>query len=159
MIHIEKWSPEKPISAIYWDGDKENYYVKRFLLEVSDKEVGFISEHEKSHLEIVLTDWKPIVNISFDKRTNDRVDEEVNIEEFISVKGLKALGNRLTTYKVKSIEALDSIPYEPPVVVPEQPKVEIKEEKTEEPQEKDKPNVDDNPNPAGFEEDGQATLF
>lgn len=154
MIHIEKWNPEKPMSVIYWDGEKENYYVKRFLPELSDKEVTFISEHENSYLEIALTDWKPRVNISFDKRTNDREDEEINLEEFIAVKGLKALGNKLTNYKVKSIEALEPIPYEPPVK--EEVKEEVIEEKEEE---KEEFNPDDNPNPAGFEEDGQGTLF
>jgi topoisomerase-4 subunit A len=171
MIHIEKWNPEKPISVIYWDGEKENYYVKRFLPELSDKEVSFITEHENSHLEIALTDWKPIVNISFDKRTNDRDDEEIILEEFIAVKGLKALGNKLTNYKVKAIEALDPIPYEPPVTeeVKEEKKQEEEseeeiadnkiEEETKENKAEDKSSSDDNPNSAGFKDDGQATLF
>ncbi len=152
MIHIEKWNPEKPLSAIYWDGEKDNYYVKRFIVEPSDKKVSFITEHEKSHLELVLTDWKPVVNISFDKRTNDREDEEVNIEEFIAVKGLKALGNRLTQYKVKQIEPLDPIPYEPVVEEP------TKEEKPKEDEGQDDDN-DDKGGPASVEDDGQATLF
>jgi len=113
MILIEKWNPEKPISAIYWDGEKENYYVKRFLLDDTDKKTLFITDHPKSKLELVLTDWKPVVNIAFDGRANKRDDEEINIEEFISVKGHKSLGNRLTTYKVKEIKALEPIAFEP----------------------------------------------
>ena len=38
----------------------------------------------------------------------------VNLEEFISVKGIKALGNQLTTDKVKTINTLESLPYEEP---------------------------------------------
>lgn len=111
---LEKWNPKRPISAIYWDGEKEQYYVKRFLIEDTDKKTSFITEHEKSYLELALYDWRPIINISFDKRSNDREDEEVNVEEFIAIKGLKALGNRLTTYKVKSVDRLEPLPYEEP---------------------------------------------
>ncbi|MGB1039639.1 MAG: DNA gyrase/topoisomerase IV subunit A [Flavobacteriales bacterium] len=157
MIHIEKWNSEKPMSVIYWDGDKENYYVKRFLLEDSDKPVIFISEHPKSFLEIASTDWKPVVNLQFDGRANKRDDEEVNLEEFIAVKGMKALGNRLTTYKLKSIDVLDPIPYEPE---PEK-KEEVKEEEkpvSKAPKVREE-GVDEAPPPKDIDEDGQASLF
>ncbi len=116
MIVMEKWIPKKPISAIYFDGEKEKYYVKRFLIENENKEESFISDHEKSQLEIVSTDWKPMAEIVFAKiRGKDRKDnEEVNLEEFIAVKGISALGNQLTREKVKQINLLDSIPYEAP---------------------------------------------
>jgi topoisomerase IV subunit A len=154
MIHIEKWCPEKPMSVIYWDGEKENYYVKRFLLEDSSNPTVFISEHPKSYLEIASTDWKPVVNLQFDGRANKREDEEVNLEEFIAVKGMKALGNRLTTFKLKSIDVMDPIPFEP----------EAKEEEEEEILEKEAPKVreegvDEPPPPRGIDEKGQASLF
>lgn len=113
MLTIEKWDPSKPVSAVYWDGEKEQFFIKRFLVEDSEKPVLFISEHENSHLEIHSTHWKPRLNISFDKRSNDREDEEVDVEAFIAVKGLKAQGNRLTKYKVKAIEELGPLPFEP----------------------------------------------
>ena len=47
MIVLEKWNPNKPISAIYYDGEKERYYVKRFLIESENREDLFISEHPK----------------------------------------------------------------------------------------------------------------
>ena len=114
LIVIEKWNPEKPLAAIYFDGEKQQYFVKRFLVESSDKKVLFISEDEDSYLEVISTDWKPRVVLQFDKRSNDREDEEINLEEFISVKGMKAKGNRLTGYKVKNIDVLEPIPYDPP---------------------------------------------
>ncbi len=111
-IILEKWKKDKPISAIYFDGEKDQFTVKRFLVEDSDKKVNFLNEHEKTQLELVSSDWRPKINISFDKRSNDREDEEIVLEEFISVKGLSAKGNRLTQYKVKSIDLLESLPYE-----------------------------------------------
>ncbi|WP_439131816.1 DNA gyrase/topoisomerase IV subunit A [Polaribacter sp.] len=112
MIVLEKWNPNKPISAIYFDGEKAKYYVKRFLIETPEKEEDFISEHPKSRLEIVATDYRPIAEIQFSKRSLE--NETVNFEEFIAVKGIKALGNQLTTEKIKNVNLLESLPYEEP---------------------------------------------
>ena len=120
MIVMEKWIPKKPISAIYYDGDKERYYVKRFLVENENKEEVFISAHASSQLEIVSTDWRPMAEVVFAKeRGKDRREnQEVNLEEFISIKGINALGNQLTRYKVNQINLLDSLPYDPPKEIP-----------------------------------------
>ena len=113
MIVLEKWKPNKPISAIYFDGEKERYYVKRFLIDVTDKEEIFISEHPKSQLEIVATDYRPLAEIQYSKRNIE--NEEINFEEFIAVKGIKAQGNQLTTDKIKQVNLLESLPFEEPV--------------------------------------------
>ncbi|MDY0779694.1 DNA gyrase/topoisomerase IV subunit A [Tenacibaculum sp. IB213877] len=112
MIVLEKWKPNKPISAIYFDGNKERYFVKRFLIEVPEKEEIFISEHEKSQLEVVVTDYRPMVEVVFSKRSLENI--EVNLEEFITIKGIKALGNQLTTDKIKQVNILEALPYEEP---------------------------------------------
>ncbi len=113
MILIEKWNPNKPLSAVYFDGDKKQYYIKRFLVEGSEKKTSFITDHEESILEVVSSDWLPQIQINFSKiKGKEREPEQINISEFITVKGYKALGNRLTTHKVKSIDTLESLPYE-----------------------------------------------
>ena len=110
IIVLEKWKSNKPISAIYFDGEKERYYVKRFLMETTEKEEVFISEHPKSQLEIVATDYRPIAEIQYSKRSLE--NQEVNFEEFIAVKGIKAQGNQLTTEKIKQVSLLESLPFE-----------------------------------------------
>ncbi|UAM99474.1 DNA gyrase/topoisomerase IV subunit A [Polaribacter litorisediminis] len=112
MIVLEKWNPNKPISAIYFDGEKERYYVKRFLIETIEKEEEFISNHPKSQLEIVATDYRPVAEIQFSKRSLE--NEKINFEEFIAVKGIKAQGNQLTTDRIKNVNLLDSLPFEEP---------------------------------------------
>lgn len=119
MIVLEKWLPKKPISAIYYDGEKERYYVKRFLIENENKEEVFISEHPKSQLEIVSTDYRPVAEVIFAK--NKGVQKEnliVNLEEFIAIKGIKAQGNQLTTDKIKQINLLEPLPFEAPEETP-----------------------------------------
>ena len=116
MIVMEKWNPKKPISAIYFDGEKDRYYVKRFLVENENKEEIFISEHEKSQLEIVSTDWKPIAEVIFAKVKGEQKETiQLNVEEFIALKGIKAQGNQLTSDKIKQINLLESLPYEEPI--------------------------------------------
>ncbi|AEW86360.1 DNA gyrase/topoisomerase IV subunit A [Flavobacterium columnare] len=115
MIVLEKWHPQKPISAIYYDGEKERYFIKRFLVEHENKEELFISEHEKSQLEIVSTDWRPMAEVIFAKKGGVQKENLiVNLEEFIAVKGIKALGNQLTADKIKQINMLESLLYEEP---------------------------------------------
>ena len=116
MIVLEKWKPNKPISVIYYEGEKERYYIKRFLIEQPNREELVISEHSKSQLELVSTDWRPVVEIVYSKPRGKEAkpNQEVDIEAFISVKGIKALGNQLTALKVKNVNALEALPYEEP---------------------------------------------
>lgn len=114
MIVLEKWDPMKPISAIYFEGEKERYYVKRFMIDNPDKEERFISEHPKTQLEIVATDYRPNAEIVFSKRSLQ--NSTIDFEQFIAVKGIKAIGNQLATDKIKQVNLLESHPYEPPVL-------------------------------------------
>ncbi len=113
LIHIEKWYPERAISCVYYDGEKELYYVKRFLCEITtDKKVSFISEHEDSEMAVVSTNFKPRIKIIYNKRlkeTKDLPDKEEELSALIDVKGLKAQGNQLTKLKVKEIELLPKV--------------------------------------------------
>lgn len=104
---MERYDPAKVYTIVYFDGDKEQFNVKRFTLEPTEKKQSLITEHEKSHMEFVSAHPEPKCLIEFDKRSNDREDEEIDLVEFISVKGQKAMGNRLTPYKVKNIELIE----------------------------------------------------
>jgi topoisomerase-4 subunit A len=164
MIVMEKWVPKKPISAIYFDGDKERYYVKRFVVENESKEENFISDHPNSQLEIVSTDWRPLAEVEFTKeRGKDRKDNmEVNFEEFIAVKGISALGNQLTKDKINQVSLLDPLPYEAPEETPAED-IEVIDETTvsnEDDSEKNaiKSNNDDKPSKP-LDDKGQTTLF
>ena len=115
MIVLEKWIPKKPISAIYFDGKKEKYFAKRFLAENKNKEEVFISENKGSFLELISTDWKPVFELVFIKLRNkdQRPNQRIVFEEFISVKGIKAQGNQLTPHKIKQVNTLESLEYIP----------------------------------------------
>ena len=156
MIVLEKWNPNKPISVIYFEGEKERYYVKRFMIEHPNKEEVFISDHPKTQLQIVATDFRPVAEVIFSKKSLDNII--VNFEDFISIKGIKSLGNQLTTDKIKDIILLDPLPYEEPElneveVVDE----EILDNRSELKSDEQKP-LDDGSD-LDLEEDGQTKLF
>ncbi|MCR4030257.1 MULTISPECIES: DNA gyrase/topoisomerase IV subunit A [Flavobacterium] len=125
MIVLEKWKPKKPISAIYYDGEKERYFLKRFLVENETKEESFITDHPNSQLEIVSTDYRPVAQLVFAKVKGVQKDDlHIDVEDFIAVKGFKALGNQLTTDKLRQVNLLEPLPYEEPVEeVPERPEI------------------------------------
>ncbi len=120
MIVLEKWIPKKPISVVHFDGKKQRFFVKRFLIENENRHESFITDHKDSFLELISTDWKPVIEVVFNKirNKNQKPNQVVDLEDFISIKGIKAIGNQLTSDKVKQINALDSIPYEPPIETP-----------------------------------------
>jgi topoisomerase IV subunit A len=107
-IFLEKFHPKKPISAVYFDGESKQYFVKRFLIETNttDKEFNFISEGIGSRLEFVTTSDSPEIEIEYLKG-KDKLTEVVNLEDIIDVKGWKALGNRLSQYKVTRVKPVE----------------------------------------------------
>jgi len=145
MIVLEKWNPKKPISALYFDGEKERYFLKRFLVEVENKEESFITDHPNSKLEIVATDYRPVVELIFAKvKGVQKERQEIDVESFIAVKGFKALGNQVTSDKLKQVNLLTPLPYEAP------------EEEQPEETKLDSDPVDDGA--IQLEDDGQVTL-
>ncbi|WBV57840.1 DNA gyrase/topoisomerase IV subunit A [Chryseobacterium daecheongense] len=102
---LEKWRPQQPVTCIYYDGEKEMYFIKRFLLENNTNPQNFMpSEHSKSFIENVIVANGSTAEIIFSKdKGKERDPETINIDDFIMVKGIKAIGNQFTKFKVKSI--------------------------------------------------------
>ena len=120
MIVLEKWMPKKPLSVVYFDGKKQRFFVKRFLVENENKHEKFITEHKDSFLELISTDWRPVIDVVFNKIRNktQKPNQVIELEQFISIKGIKAIGNQLSSEKIKQINTLEAIEYEPPVEMP-----------------------------------------
>ncbi len=114
LIHIEKFKPKKPITAIYYDGEVQRFYIKRFMIEETDKKTLFIDEHPDSYLLTISADWRPVLELEFDKKSNKRdiPDETVDCAEFIGEKSHKAKGKRLSNHIVKAVKWLEPIPYQ-----------------------------------------------
>ena len=116
---LEKWKPEQAVTCIYFDGEKAIYFIKRFLFENTPNVQTFMpSEHPKSFIEFVGTNDGCIAEINFakDKTGKEKEAESINLDEFITVKGIKAMGNQFIKDKVKNINIIIPEPVEDPEV-------------------------------------------
>ena len=102
---LEKWNPDQPITCIYFDGEKQIYFIKRFLLDNNTNVQHFMpSDHPKSFVENIVVANNATAEINFAKvKGIEKETEIINIDEFIAVKGIKAIGNQFIKDKIKSI--------------------------------------------------------
>ena len=111
---LEKWNPDQPITCIYFDGEKQIYFIKRFLLDNNTNVQHFMpSDHPKSFVENIIVSNNTTAEINFAKiKGVEKEQEIINIDEFIAVKGIKAIGNQFIKDKVKSINIIIPEPEE-----------------------------------------------
>ena len=110
VAHLEKYDAEKVWSCVLFDADNQGYpYVKRFLMEASKKKQNYLGENINSQ-QILLTDQVyPRIQITYGGADEFRGKEEIDVEQFIAVKGYKAKGKRLTTNQIESIIELEPL--------------------------------------------------
>jgi topoisomerase IV subunit A len=101
---IEKFNPEKTITAIYLDNEKLQYTVKRFKIETATlrNKFMFIREGEGNRIEAVTSHPEPVVLIKSGRGAQAR-SQKVKIAGFVEVMGWKAIGNKLADF-TKSTE-------------------------------------------------------
>ena len=119
-IHImEKWIPQKPLTAIYFDPEKKCNYIKRFLIENDTK--TDICVREECQLLFITAEGLPTLKVNFVKPQGkaELPPLEVEVDSFIAVKGYKAMGNQLSKNRIKNISITATVPFE----VPAPPKV------------------------------------
>ncbi|HRN16844.1 MAG TPA: DNA gyrase/topoisomerase IV subunit A, partial [Xylanibacter oryzae] len=105
---IEKFDAEKVWSAVLYDADQNKYpYVKRFLMEATSRKQNYIGENPDSNLVLLTGQVYPRILVTFGGVDAFRDPLEIDVEQFISVKGFKAKGKRLTTFAVEKIEELE----------------------------------------------------
>ncbi|MEM6398420.1 MAG: DNA gyrase/topoisomerase IV subunit A [Bacteroidota bacterium] len=113
LWHIGKYKDGQVISAVYWEGDRGTTLAKRFEIETkADGQVfPFISEHKQSKLYFASVHPTPIVDLGYRQDRQKKV-RRIDLVDFIDVKGWKSLGNKVTDYKIISVE--DVSPKEKP---------------------------------------------
>ena len=109
ILVIEKYRPGKVYSVIYWDSEQKYYYLKRFMIEESEKPQCFINENAESKLISITEVEYPRFEIQFGGKHKDRDNEIIEVAEFIGVKSYKAKGKRLTSYMVDNIHEIEPV--------------------------------------------------
>ena len=116
ILRIEKFDPDKVWTAVLFDADNQGYpYLKRFQMEALKRKQNFLGENAASRLVLLTDVVYPLVRVTYGGADEFRGSEDIDAEQFITVKGFKAKGKRLTTCQIGSIEELE------PVRFPEEP--------------------------------------
>ena len=139
MIFIEKFDPEKVITAVYFDGSQNRYYIKRFSIDadaVTDKKYLFIPETKNSRLVLFSLDKKPRLEVELKTKNGLEVVSEIILAaEFIGVKSFRAKGKRISNKEIKKVKWLSPLPDDTP-----QPETENNGQETGETEEKKEKN-------------------
>ena len=155
LLKIEKYDPEKVWTVALVDADQQGYrYIKRFVMEASAKKVGFIGENPESRLLLISDNVYPRFKVVFGGADKSKPAMEIDVEEFIGVKGIKAKGKRISTFEVGEVIELE------PTRWPE-PEAEESEPDEDEPHDgaPDASDGDDNDSDVLDELTGQMKLF
>ena len=155
ILRIEKYEPDKVWSAVLWDADNQGYpYVKRFVMDAVKRKQNFLGENPASKLILLTDQVYPRILVVYGGADEFRGQEEIDIEQFIGVKGFKAKGKRLSTYQTESITELEPVrfpeePEEPETPEeqedPEEPGAPEEQETTEKPEEPETPKEPERP--------------
>jgi len=107
VISVTQLSDEMVVNCIYFEGSKKWTMVKRFQIEtnVTEKTFGFIGEHPKSQLLFASTEENPYLEY-YVKIGKEKELWEIELGEFMDVKGWKAIGNKLADHKVTSLKQI-----------------------------------------------------
>jgi topoisomerase-4 subunit A len=90
--------------------------VKRFKIETQTigRPFFFISESQGSRLLLISADKNPIIEVEYLKgRHKQKCTEQINLAEFIDIKGWKARGNRLSTFTISGVRLIEKTEEEP----------------------------------------------
>jgi topoisomerase-4 subunit A len=104
IIRIEKFNPEKIVTAVYLDKEKLQYNIKRFKIETTTlhNKFLFIKEGDGNELREVTTDAEPILLVQSGRGSQVR-SAKFKVVKMAEVMGWKAVGTKLVDY-TKSIE-------------------------------------------------------
>lgn len=109
---IRKFNPEEVISAVYYDGESEKHYVKRFSIDAdmaTGKRFSILNEHDNTKMIYIMFDEWPRLQLRFKPNKKGKIpeDEVIEVPEFIGVKSYKAKGKRLAGHEIESVQTLE----------------------------------------------------
>ena len=119
LLEIRKYSRQGVVTVIYREGETGSYYIKRFQAEDTDKKLAFLDEGDT--LIDYTMDTFPHLKVLYNENSGKKIlEEEINVADFIAVKGYKAKGKRITTSEVKQFLWLEPDPEPEPQEDPEE---------------------------------------
>ena len=120
MLHLGKLNHDTVVSAVHFDGNKEWTMVKRFKIETNKigERYSYLVDHKKSQLLYASVKANPRLQYTM-KIGSKKMDGEVNLADFIDVKGWRAIGNRLSDQKLTGVKEIEVEEVAPAVPIKE----------------------------------------
>jgi topoisomerase-4 subunit A len=148
LLRIEKYDQGKVWTAVLFDASQKKYlYLKRFNLDPSAKRINILGDEKESRLVLLTDTAYPRLLVTMGGADSFRDAMEIDAEQFVGVKGVKARGRRVTTFNVASVSELE------PLRVPEPlPETDLPDDN----QTEESAHNEDNPENS---DDGQLSLF
>jgi topoisomerase-4 subunit A len=99
ILYIEKFNPDKIVTAVYLDKEKLQFNIKRFKIETTTLKspFSFIKEGTGNYLAAVSTAVEPILVVQSGKGTQIR-KAKFKVSKMVDVMGWKAIGTKLVDF-------------------------------------------------------------
>jgi topoisomerase-4 subunit A len=126
ILRIEKFQPDKIWTAVLFDADNQGFpYLKRFQMEAAKRKQNYLGDNPLSKPVLLSDQVYPLIRVTYGGKDDFRGFEDIDAEQFITVKGFKAKGKRISTWEIESIIELEptrfpEVPEEPEATEPEE---------------------------------------
>lgn len=154
IIRLEKFDHGKVWTAVLFDASQKGYlYLKRFSLDPTSKRLNFLGDNDENRLLLLTDTFYPRILVTLGGDDSFREPIEVDAEQFVGVKSVRARGRRVTTFNVDKVEELE------PLRLPPEKKEEKKSVSVVKLDDDDNDNGFDSDNEKENSDDGQLSLF
>ena len=110
---MEKYHPRRPVSVLYFDREQKKYFLRRSLVEESDKKIELLCGNPKAEMLLCTTQYLPQVEITYtDKQHPEKTTEVFAVAEWVEETKLKSKGKKLAFDKIYRLNELEPLPYE-----------------------------------------------
>jgi topoisomerase-4 subunit A len=164
VLIIEKYDSAKVWTALLFDATQKGYlYLKRFMFDSSNRKCSLLGEGKESRLVCLSEQVYPRFLVTFGEPDAHRAPLEIDGEQFVDVKSVKARGRRVSQFSIASVEELEPLRFPEPeeTEVPEPAEISPTDASSESvtPLSDGSAPSSDEGTEASVSEDGQFTLF
>ena len=115
LVRVEKFNPRRPVSVLYFDREQKKYFLRRSLIEESDRKIELLCGNPKADMLLCSSNWLPQAEITYtDKKHTEKTAEVFALAGLTEETKLKSKGRKLAFDKIYKVVELEPLPYEEP---------------------------------------------
>lgn len=108
VVLIDKFHPEKVVTAVYFEAKNKQFNVKRFMIESQTlkSRYTFIKDGEGNYLELVTLQQEPVVIVRTGKKKTELKEQIISLHETVDITGWRTIGSFLAGEDMKELSLL-----------------------------------------------------